>query len=134
MGTEHRSNMSDDVATKPQPDPTPPVTPQVAVWDLVINDAIALGVDARVVSDMRARDAFGAEKYKTRLMPGNGRSFLADAYQEALDLVVYLRGELAERGVSLYSPTPEDARLVAGLYSKALAFTMAIRHEIGGAW
>jgi hypothetical protein len=33
----------------------------------------------------------------TPLQPHNGRDALADAYQEALDLVVYLRQEIAER-------------------------------------
>ena len=55
-----------------------------ALWDLV-------------VADMQQRDQFGVAKYGTRLQGKNGRDFLADAYQEALDLVVYLRGALWER-------------------------------------
>jgi len=47
--------------------------------------------------DMTERDIFGAEKYGVRLQPGNGRDFLVDAYQEALDLVAYLRGAIYER-------------------------------------
>ena len=54
------------------------------VWDLVIKD-------------MQDRDHFGLDKYKTHLQPYNGRSSLLDAYQEALDLVVYLRKEIFER-------------------------------------
>jgi len=55
-----------------------------AVWDLVI-------------SDMRNRDQIGENRYTTRLQPFNGRDVLVDAYQEALDLVVYLRQAIYER-------------------------------------
>lgn len=65
-----------------QPDPTPNSNP--AVWDLVIQD-------------MRRRDQFGRAKYGTPLQPHNGRDALVDAYQEALDLVVYLRQLIEER-------------------------------------
>jgi hypothetical protein len=54
------------------------------VWDLVL-------------ADISARDQAGLAKYKTRLMPHNGRDALIDAYQEALDLVVYLRQAIFER-------------------------------------
>lgn len=64
--------------------PAPVANELPAAWDLVM-------------SDMRDRDRFGKEKYGVRLQPGNGRDFLADAYQEALDLVVYLRGAIYER-------------------------------------
>lgn len=50
-----------------------------------------------VIKDMAERDIFGAEKYRTRLQPLNGRDALIDAYQEALDLVVYLRAAIYER-------------------------------------
>jgi hypothetical protein len=54
-----------------------------AVWDLV-------------QVDMKERDWTGAAKYGTRLQPHNGRDALIDAYQEALDLVVYLRQAIYE--------------------------------------
>lgn len=64
----------------------PPPVPNArhAVWPLVIED-------------MKARDAEGRRKYGTPLQPFNGRDALVDAYQEALDLVVYLRQAIAER-------------------------------------
>lgn len=65
-----------------QPEPMPSDKP--ACWDMVL-------------ADMASRDAIGAEKYRTRLQPHNGRDFLRDAYEEALDLVVYLRGAIYER-------------------------------------
>lgn len=55
------------------------------------------GVWGLVVEDMRTRDALGAKKYGTPLQPFNGRDALVDAYQEALDLVVYLRQAIYER-------------------------------------
>lgn len=65
-----------------QREPTPNNKP--AVWDLVL-------------ADMRARDAEGRRKYGTPLQPHNGRDPLIDAYQEALNLVVYLRQAIYER-------------------------------------
>ena len=38
----------------------------------------------------------GIEKYGTVLQPNNGRNALVDAYQEALDLAVYLRQRIEE--------------------------------------
>lgn len=54
------------------------------VWDLVLQD-------------MAERDKIGSERYGTRLQPNNGRNPLIDAYQEALDLVVYLRQAIYEQ-------------------------------------
>jgi hypothetical protein len=78
---------------KLQPEPTKNMLP--AVWDLVI-------------TDMHERDSIGEVKYKTRLQPDNGRDALVDAYQEALDLVVYLLQAIFERDRKL---TDEEARL-----------------------
>jgi len=50
-----------------------------------------------VVKDMIDRDVMGREKHGTPLQINNGRDSLIDAYQEALDLVVYLRKEIEER-------------------------------------
>lgn len=69
---------------KPSSQPQPNPNSHPAVWDLVMGD-------------MRERDQFGAVKYATRLQPHNGRDYLLDAYQEALDLCVYLRGAMFER-------------------------------------
>jgi predicted Zn-ribbon and HTH transcriptional regulator len=50
-----------------------------------------------VIEDMRKRDRLGHRRYNTRLHPFNGRKALQDAYEEALDLAVYLKQELIER-------------------------------------
>ena len=80
--SERGGNCVEASVNIPEPMPTPNNYP--AVWDLVI-------------ADMQERDRIGTEKYGTRLQPHNGRDFLVDAYQEALDLVVYLRGEICQR-------------------------------------
>jgi len=46
---------------------------------------------------MRARDQFGRAKYKTPLEAFNGRNALVDAYQEVLDLAVYLKQQIVEQ-------------------------------------
>lgn len=69
-----------------QPPPVP--TNHPAAWSLVI-------------ADMAQRDVMGSAKYGTRLQPGNGRDSLQDAYEEALDLAVYLRTAIYERQLAL---------------------------------
>lgn len=50
-----------------------------------------------VADDLRRRRDFGLRKYGTLLQAGNGRDALRDAYDEALDLAVYLRQAIEER-------------------------------------
>jgi hypothetical protein len=50
-----------------------------------------------VVADMLYRREHGIVKYGTELRANNGRDALSDAYQEALDLAVYLKQALMER-------------------------------------
>lgn len=63
----------------PRPSPESP-----AMWELV-------------VSDMQSRDRWGTTKHGQRLAAHDGRDALRDAYQEALDLAVYLRKAMYER-------------------------------------
>lgn len=65
-------------------EPAPIKNDNPAIWDLVMKD-------------IRERDEYGQRKYNTRLQPFNGRDALIDAYQEALDLIVYLRQLIYER-------------------------------------
>jgi len=64
--------------------PLPVANDSTPVWELVI-------------ADMRERDHVGRQRYGTPLQTNNGRDALIDAYQEALDLVVYLRQAIEER-------------------------------------
>ena len=50
-----------------------------------------------VLKDMEERRRHGIEKYGMPVQPFNGRDPLLDAYQEALDLCVYLRQAIEER-------------------------------------
>ena len=64
--------------------PTPKPNQHPAVWPLVM-------------VDMAGRDKLGRQRYGTPLQPHNGRDTLRDAYEEALDLAVYLRAAIYER-------------------------------------
>lgn len=75
--TEHEWN-----SQRTQPDPVANGMP--ATWALVI-------------MDMASRDRLGRQRYGTPLQPFNGRDSLQDAYEEALDLAVYLRNTIYER-------------------------------------
>lgn len=55
------------------------------------------GVWGLVMKDMVDRDQLGRERYGTKLQPHNGRDALRDAYEEALDLAVYMRQAIYER-------------------------------------
>lgn len=50
-----------------------------------------------VMADIEERKALGIRKYGTALQSGNGRDMLRDAYEEVLDLAIYLRGEIDGR-------------------------------------
>lgn len=50
-----------------------------------------------VLADIRERAETGKRKYGTYLETNNGRNPLWDAYQEAIDLVMYLRQALLEQ-------------------------------------
>lgn len=65
-------------------DQPPPTGDGKPIWDLVVND-------------MKERDNLGRQRYNTPLRAWNGRDALVDAYQEVLDLAVYMRQELEER-------------------------------------
>jgi hypothetical protein len=73
-----------------QPAPTP--NDETASWDYVIRDIYKCGLDNHrvLIEDIQRRDEMGARKYGTRLQPYNGRDTLRDAYEESLDLTVYL--------------------------------------------
>ncbi len=50
-----------------------------------------------VIDDLNARAEMGKEKYGHYLETFNGRDALMDAYQEALDLCMYLKQAILER-------------------------------------
>ncbi len=90
-----------------EPEPTPVSNERTPVWELVI-------------ADMEERNRIGTEKYGTPLQAHNGRDALVDAYQEGLDLVVYLRQEIEER---------MDPEIVTKLIT--LALCVCVRRKLG---
>lgn len=50
-----------------------------------------------VLRDINKRKEVGIARYGTPLQAGNGRDMLVDAYEESLDLCIYLRGVIYER-------------------------------------
>lgn len=98
--------------TRPQQDPREGKTPILPL----------------VITDMQNRSDAGAKKYGTVLKSDNGRDPLVDAYQEAIDLVMYLRQAIEERNTldalevkidPIYHPSPaglEQLELPLGDY------------------
>lgn len=50
-----------------------------------------------VVKDIELRKEIGIQRYGTALQPFNGRDALQDAYEEAIDLAMYLKQCIIER-------------------------------------
>ncbi len=106
---------------EPQPAPKPGATD---VWPLVIADVLQnmpAVIAADLAADMRERDAAGRQKYGTPLQAENGRDHLVDAYQEALDLCVYLRAAWM---------TASEPRLWAR-YLMALRLVVDLKRDLG---
>lgn len=77
----------------PIPNESQPIV-DMLVLDVVMADGGVYG--HAVIADLMARKRLGIERYGVALQAFNGRDMGRDAYEEALDLAVYLRGELAE--------------------------------------
>lgn len=57
---------------------------------------MSLNIWNLVISDMKHRDEMGTAKYGKPLTLHDGRRTLQDAYEEALDLAVYLKKAILE--------------------------------------
>lgn len=77
------SSHADGGPRKKIEDQPPPRPASGDMWELVIDD-------------MKQRRLVGIERYGTPLQMHNGRNALIDAYQEVLDLAVYLRQKIEE--------------------------------------
>jgi hypothetical protein len=73
--------MTQTNASKPQPAPEPG----------------SANIIDEVVADFKERAESGRVKYGTYLQAHNGRDALWDAYQEAIDMCMYLRQSITER-------------------------------------
>lgn len=83
-----------------------------------------------VLKDIEARVEAGKARYGTKLQMFNGRDAMWDAYQEAIDLVMYLRQAILEkeemaRGGAKHIPS--------FLYERWMANTLEITCEACGA-
>jgi hypothetical protein len=72
------------VGSEIEDQPPPKAVAGPAIQDLVLEDVVE-------------RKRIGIERYGQPVLPFNGRDALVDAYQEALDLVMYLRQAIYER-------------------------------------
>jgi len=101
----------------------PPEPGKGDLWQDVMADALRL-IDRpakfAMLADMERRRLVGIERYGTPLQAHNGREALVDAYEESLDLDVYLRQGFSE------DPTPE----LGELYTRALWLTADLRSYI----
>lgn len=87
FATCNRESLQWTTPTKPQREgdqPMPRPNTNAPVWPIVMQD-------------MQARHELGIKRYGTPLQANNGRDTLRDAYEEALDLAVYLRTAIYER-------------------------------------
>lgn len=50
-----------------------------------------------VIEDMKGRDTFGQRKYGRDLNVNDGRDWLKEAYEEALDQCCYLKAAIIKR-------------------------------------
>jgi hypothetical protein len=64
----------------------------------VKNDS--LDIQSMVIADIEERRLVGISRYGTALQPGNGRDALRDAYEEAMDLTMYLKQAMVERDMA----------------------------------
>lgn len=129
--------------TKPQPAPKQDEDAP-ALWPLIIAEvegpsgriatapsSRAASVERLMIADMRARHEFGLAKYGVPLVAHNDRDHLSDAYQEALDGVVYLRAEIEKRGGMKRTNNQPLARLYAAQLAIAVDLRAMLRERDG---
>jgi len=91
--TEESKALAREHGIEVQPDPTS--NDLASSHDLAIEDMDHYAY-IRVRNDLKKRKDFGLAKYGTILQAGNGRDSIADAYDETLDQIVYLRTRISE--------------------------------------
>jgi hypothetical protein len=82
----------------------PPFDPENHMHPAIIDQPTPSGTGADIATlvqqDIEARALKGLKTYGERLKPNNDRNALVDAYQEALDLCMYLRQKIEEEAKS----------------------------------
>lgn len=82
-----------------------------------------LDIQSRVITDIKERREVGIKRYGTALQPNNGRDALQDAYEEAIDLCMYLKQLIVEREINdsaegVWIDCKHKQENVNGLWSK----------------
>ena len=108
-------------------EPPPTTNEHPPCWAKVIQDVFACGGPESLADDMDVRDQFGRSKYDTPLQPFNGRDAIKDAYQEALDLAVYLKQAQMEHHLKDETCIP-----LTQLYLSHLKTVIALHQMVGG--
>ena len=102
----------------------PPVAPPIEMRSMqqeMLEDLLAFAPDqvmSQVASDLALRMDYGLKKYGTLLHAHNGRNAVMDAYQEGLDLAVYLKQCIVE------------GKLVSGEYYEVLGILRSLRQRL----
>jgi hypothetical protein len=115
-GSERGEQWAKARAAKSEPMPR---KGQADIWPLVVDDIKSLEhyqskMLSLVINDMESRVEVGQNKYGVVLQSHNGRYAIMDAYQEAIDLAMYLRQSIAE-GSGLYSVYSTTLELIISL-------------------
>jgi hypothetical protein len=108
-----------DGSLKVQPRPTR--NNERPTWDLVVSDLRQMH-ETRVIPSVEERDRQGFLKYGVRLQPHNGRNSTLDAFEESMDLVVYLKNAIMEAVPGSYK-----AGTLNRLYQNAIGIMCALK-------
>lgn len=108
---------------RPEDQPLPIESTGPVIHDLVASDAAGiLPPDAAelIAHELEARKALGISRYGRPLRAHNGRNALQDAWEEALDLAVYLRQMMTE------ATDDDDRNLIEESYQGHLLTTATL--------
>ena len=113
--------MNENFASEDQPIPSG--TKGIPVVEKVKEDILSIAPSENdVTDDLNKRIEKGIRKYGEPLKTFNGRNALVDAYQEALDLLVYLKQLILE--------TENDDVAIADIYEKSIYNAIILRGKI----
>ena len=83
-----------------------------------------------VLIDVCTRSQFGARKYGHALRTTADVDYLVNAYQETLDLLIYLRGEIEKRNTTTTITSGLENESGTGIMRKCCATVKGSRHTL----
>jgi len=118
--------MSNEVDPDFASQPMPTKNNNEYIQDLVIDDLRKMSpATLPIIDDIEERKQFGIKKYGTALQAHNGRDCLQDAFEENLDLVMYLKQYMVE------NPPESKIKNIIGdphlMYQSAVTMLMSIK-------